>query len=93
MGMDIVPELIIAFKVEENGNVANDNDARGASRYFCRYIFKISRADAKTYYKAGRASVHKQRRIMEILLQRRNQVSFSNHFNQLGSHVLYVDWP
>ena len=34
MGMDIVPELMIAFKVEENGNVANDNDARGASRYF-----------------------------------------------------------
>ena len=34
MGMDIVPELMIAFKAEENGNVANDNDARGASRYF-----------------------------------------------------------
>ena len=41
MGMDIVPELIIAFKVEENGNVANDNDARGASRYFQTYFQNI----------------------------------------------------
>ena len=41
MGMDIVPELIIAFKVEENGNVANDNDARGASRYFSDIFSKL----------------------------------------------------
>ena len=78
----------IAFKAEENGNVANDNDARGASRYFSGIFSKYQELMLKPDYKAGRASVHKQRRIMEILLQKRNQVSFSNHFNQLGSYIL-----
>ena len=45
MGMDIVPELMIAFKAEENGNVANDNDARGASRYFSGIFLKYQMCD------------------------------------------------
>ena len=79
---------MIAFKAEENGNVANDNDARGASRYFSDIFSKYQELMLKHDYKADRASVHKQRRIMEILLQKRNQVSFSNHFNQLCSYIL-----
>ena len=88
MGMDIVPELMIAFKAEENGNVANDNDARGASRYFSGIFSKYQELMLKPEYKADRASVHKQRKTMEILLQRKNQVRFSNYFNQLCSHLL-----
>ena len=89
MGMDIVPELMITFKAEENGNVANDNDARGASRYISGIFSRYQELMLKSDYKAGRVSVPKQRRIMGILLQRKNQVSFSNHFNQLGSHIMY----
>ena len=61
MGMDIVPELIIAFKVEENGNVANDNDARGASRYFSDIISKYQELMLKlTTKQAERQSTNRR---------------------------------